>query len=237
MKTGSRRAVVAIAVGLAAALGGALLAVATDWQPSGSFEHGVATRPSETAGDSLSQAAERGTRPAPPRFRNTAPELQLLPGHEGYDPFKLKDLVPLKDIHAQEPRNEPWAKPVEAFLAVELEQNLRPLLGDFQLTGIECRTTTCKITWNGSEENTRLLQKRLALLLPGSAGYYENKPERYVSFLGGPQYGDSPRNDPAKTIVQFRKVRAALAAQYDRGRLRGVDGPKMDLPESARREQ
>jgi hypothetical protein len=175
--------------------------------------------------------------PPPPRLLSAPPSLQLVPGQEGYDPGKLAGLLSPIEIYDQEPRHEPWAAPVEAFITKDVASNMGSI-EDMIIRSVECKTTCCKVLWDAPEGRYGQIANIMKFVLIGSK--MGDGPKGlsgwpyYICLKGGDYFGDVPLNDPEATIARIQSVRRKFIGMYEQGRLRGVD-PGVDLPQSLRR--
>jgi hypothetical protein len=120
-------------------------------------------------------AAPVQVRPSPtqaPRFRSaagvaTAPA-HLVPGGPGYDPVRLAGVLEPEVLFAQEPRDPAWAERMETEVAGIALRDTDRVLPGAKVAAVSCRTTVCRVTWDGPSESRKRLAEIAHVLLPGS---------------------------------------------------------------------
>ncbi len=149
-------------------------------------------------------------------------KLQLVPGLEGYDPWKFREIVSVKDIFLQEPRNVPWAEPVEHFLREDLSLIVKKRYPDVSLSQVECRTTICKISWGETKQKAEDVGLVMISSLSSLASLGGRENALFVSLVGGDFFGNEPLNNPSATIRKIAEVRQKMADLKAHGRMHDV---------------
>jgi hypothetical protein len=179
-----------------------------------------------TAADGRSAAAGRALRekaaPKPPMFHEGTPVIQDLPGAPGYDPTKFMHLVSQSRVFEAEPRDPRWAPAVEAWMNQHLARDLSTILPEAKVT-VECRLTTCRWTWQGSDpqERIRWLQRTLYM---GSVAEQTGTNELTITY-----YGDTvgfkglTLGDPDGLFERLEQRRAKMLGIIREGRRAYLD--------------
>ena len=169
---------------LAVALTGLFLGLAHQSQAGSSGA--VSSESPGGPGSAEARVAASGARSVP-RLQSTAP-MELRPGYPGYDPIRIGAVLSQGAIFAQEPRVAAWAERIEKVLHRDIPADLSRIVPGFELAGIECRTTICRVSWQppdqAADEKIHVL---LRVLFSGSgAGGVASEPHAiYLTFAGG----------------------------------------------------
>jgi hypothetical protein len=136
------------------------------------------------AGPTLSSRDQHDQSSLPvPRFREPQEDYspQLSTGHPAYDPSRLALVIPARSIFAQEPRNSLWADKLEPALKKAVRSDLDRLAPGLDLN-VECKSTTCMLSWPAREiaESTKI-ERLLTYLWGGPAGGKGPQPHSFVA--------------------------------------------------------
>lgn len=87
------------------------------------------------------------------------------PAEPGYDPVKLSHLgMSSTEIYEREPRDPVWAAAMEARVRERLVHDLGIVQPSARPTSVECRTSTCRIVIEASEDLSESAQFTLQVL-------------------------------------------------------------------------
>jgi hypothetical protein len=147
----------------------------------------------------------------PPRFREAGTSqrepLQSVPGERGYDPVRFIGILSPRKIFDSEPRSPFWAHATEEALQSELSFDLRRIAPEITSVEVECKTTTCRISWSGEQSaRDKLTAAITALYPPARMGAHSEA--IYVAYFGGRGHGDLPMGDPVALLERLSVMRA-----------------------------
>jgi hypothetical protein len=149
-----------------------------------------------------------------PRFSPTSsgdlPE--LVPGRPGYDPARLIGIIRAREIFDQEPRDERWASAVEERLNHSVQAEVAQLVPDLGKIHIECRTSTCKYTWENAEGS-----------VPTGAGSYDTRVSEVLHLLYGGVGGGSQASMPEFYAIYAGQDLAAIPRDDMNTLFRGIE--------------
>jgi hypothetical protein len=181
-------------------------------------------RPGAPAIAASGVAAARGpaaTRPATPRFV-TPPIAEEIndrpaPGAPGYNPSKLAHLVPLRELFEREPRNASWAAVIEREVPALAAQDTERLLPGFKVTGMECHTTICRVSWRVDPGYELLTKKLLRIVIPGAVSHLEQNNDWHVA-LHGNIFAEVEMGNPEATLARLKEIRSSAMKSARAGR-------------------
>ncbi len=169
-------------------------------------------------------AAEHSTRVARGFQTRTSNDGTIVnvPGAPGYDPTRFRGILRISDIFAQEPRKEDWAGPVERWLTTRLTQDLKALVPEVSNVTAECRTSTCKLHWDGPRDALTKVKEVHAALYMGT-GRTATGPNELILVYGGSFLADKSTPDQLMADLEnYRKATLKDIAQ-DKWPLRKIE--------------
>jgi hypothetical protein len=122
-----------------------------------------------------------------------------------YDPSRLYPIIGPANLYEQEPRYEAWAKPVETWLGDKVKNDLAVLVPEVTAVHLDCRTSTCRLTWEPGDEAVKAKVLTVYEQLYVGNAYVKEK-SGVVTVYYGKRFKDVPVGDADSLI-------AALAAR------------------------
>jgi hypothetical protein len=156
--------------------------------------------------------------------RNVSPpKLKVAPGRQGdvvldarapgYDPTRLSNIFSAGQIFEAEPRDETWARRVEASIGQEIVSDLQSLLPELSGLNFECRTRTCRLRWVGPRAAAEKVNRVTRELHPAAVHGF-GPDTMYLIYGGG-------------VLADYREV-GDLIAWFERQRRLGLDQLRSD---------
>lgn len=148
-------------------------------------------------------------------------------GDRDFDPTKIVRVLSTsgmsaRDLFDQEPRDLVWATKLERFLGEAIARDVDRIPG-VEDVAVECRTSTCKISWVVAPDQRPRVKDVVGALYVGSAG--NARENDLVIVLGGGVLRDIPVGEADRLIDRLARVRAAnLRGLHRRAALDGVSG-------------
>lgn len=172
------------------------------------------TSPSRSQADGRGDLTRAATGLRAPRL-STELDLRLRPGHPTYNPSRLLAILKADRIFDAEPRDDHWAAPIEAKIGALIEDDLKRLTNVSKVT-MSCRTTGCKISWEGGAPSERLTVHSVLTTLYGGACGGSTDPNTLVVFYYAKQgsfLSGVSTADPAELIAALLRQRNETVAR------------------------
>ncbi len=208
-------------VSLCALLGGLVAMVRRPTESSSSPIPGIAS--GRQAASALPRVGnENNLALPPPEFTpgGQPAEVETVPGSPFYDPTRLMAIMSANAIFEQEPRVTPWAQTMESSLQSQLARELPTLVPGATLVSVECKTTTCKVTWQptSTSDNGKLHMFMKALYMGSGAGSGSARNEIVLVYGGGTmsKINVSDARNIVSALPEIRKRRLTqIRRRYD----------------------
>jgi hypothetical protein len=179
-----------------------------------------------TALAQLIEEAIRKTGHEPPL--RPRPEPQKSPGVPGAvrDSDGLLATLRPRQVFALEPRDDAWAKAVEEQLGPLVERDLRTIEPKLLATGIDCRTTMCRVHWRIGKGDSRWLRTFAYGFYSGDTIGTERDLDEHLVVVRRP--GETNPNDG---VARIKARRATMIYSLRTGRpVNGLRFPVERLP-------
>ena len=152
---------------------------------------------------------------APPA--HAAPEL---PGKDWYGSMSERERFLI------EPRDAAWATVVEGYLTPRLRAEVTKLVAGFELQAVECRSSSCRVSWRPRSGVQSLTLTRLSAVLYGAwSGGGGKDGEMFLAFRDGPFA--ATRGDGVATVATIGRLRKS---RLDKARSESGSGSRVPLP-------
>lgn len=175
-------AAAALIVGVVAAL-----LIPQSRRPPGVVEAVETTRAAPGEWRGSPPIAGRKGPPALRPVRTSSADIATDPSEVDYDPVKAAAMVGgNRNLFPREPRDPAWAGAVENALLPMIQDDLSRLVPGVSNAKMECRSTMCKISWDGPREVEVKARKVLSILFGGASESFPSDNDMLIVYAGGP---------------------------------------------------